>query len=136
MISPLPVVVFSHGSMMFGLEARCVDGRGLVDSQTASVVPFSALYATDNELEIPVKETMTQWLRLKGSTADWLLGLTNSIDLIELEPSKIYPLPELLVQESRFEPLTALGFYQQRLIALLDVDQLTQLARHALIDRV
>ena len=128
MIAPLPVVVFAHGSMMFGLEAHRVAGRGRVAQNSTSVVPFSLLYSLRHDNEPPVDDTVTEWLRLRGRAADWLLGISKSADLIELAPEQIYPLPELLVQGSKFDPLKALGFYQQQLIALLDVDQLTLLA--------
>ena len=128
MSSPLPVVVFTHGPIMFGLEAHRVAGRGLVDKQVSSVVPFSALYAPQAESEVLRPDPVTQWLRLTGYSADWLLGLNEGADLIELEPADIYPLPSLLAQRCNFEPLKALGLHQQRLIALLDADLLTQLA--------
>lgn len=129
MSATLPIVVFTHESVLFGLEAHRVAARGLVDKSTASILPFSALYARHGEHKTAVDERITQWLRLRGQATDWLLGITNSADLIELQTSQIYPLPELLAQRSTFEPLKALGFYQQRLVALLDVERLEQLAK-------
>lgn len=128
MSSPLPVVVFSHGGALFGLEAVRVAGRGLVDDQAASVVSFSALFASQNEHQAVPCEPVTQWLRLTGDNTDWLMGLHCDADLIELEPDDIFALPETLVQRCHFEPLKALGLHQQRLVALLDADLLTQLA--------
>ncbi|WP_417581131.1 hypothetical protein [Nitrincola sp.] len=124
MSSALPLVVFSHRGSLFGLEAIRVAGRGLVDAQMASIVPFAALYSVDSGTEASFSEPVTQWLRLRGHTADWLLGLSSDADLIELEPADIYPLPEMMAQSSIFKPLKALGFYQSQLVALLDVDAL------------
>lgn len=97
-------------------------------------MPFSALYSMDNACELADDDTITQWLRLRGRTADWLLGFTHNVDLIELEPRQIYPLPEHMAQRSTFAPLQALGFHQQRLVALLDVDLLEQ--RYRQISRI
>jgi hypothetical protein len=126
--SPLPVVVFTHGSVTFGLEAMRVTGRGLVDHQVSSVIPFSALYTPQVATEALRQDPVTQWLRLTGHSTDWLLGLNAGADLIELEPADIYPLPSLLAPRCNFKPLKALGLHQQRLVALLDADLLTQLA--------
>ncbi|KGK42411.1 hypothetical protein LH51_07835 [Nitrincola sp. A-D6] len=112
------------------LEAIRVAGRGLVDHQVSSVVPFSVLYTPQVSSEALRQDpAVTQWLRITGHSADWLLGLNVGADLIELEPAEIYPLPSLLAQRSNFEPLKALGFHQQRLVALLDVDLLEQCYR-------
>ncbi|QEW08128.1 hypothetical protein [Nitrincola iocasae] len=123
MSSPLPVVVFSHEGSLFGLEAIRVAGRGMIDAQISSIVPFSVLYS-DVANETLLTDPVSQWLKLRGKTADWLLGLSADADLIELQPADIHPLPEIMAQRSHFKPLKALGFYQQRVIALLDADAL------------
>ncbi|KDE40074.1 hypothetical protein ADINL_0666 [Nitrincola lacisaponensis] len=124
----LPLVIFTHGPSWFGLEARHIAGRGHLSAEDQDVIAFSRLFCMHSE-----PSGRLEYLRLRTSTAEWRLGIQGKIELIELNADVIFPLPDPLYKQRRFLPLKALGFHhqqqhQQQLIALLDAEQLTQLA--------
>jgi len=131
MIKSLPLVIFSHQNQLFALEAGFVTGQGKTAFSATSglLLSFSQLLIpeTGSRLTPPA-----HWLSLAADSScfkPWLLGIEKEAELIELPAEDIHPLPPLLFARRTFPALQAVAWYQQRLVSLIDVRVLQDLAR-------
>lgn len=125
-LQSLPVVLFRHAGQCFAIEAQYVSRQGLVDDlQDLAVISFAGLLSPGK----PTTEPAIAWLELRSSQARrWRLSLQASAELIELPADCIYALPTSLQVRRQFSAVQALAFYQNELVAILDVRALQHLA--------
>lgn len=125
-LQSLPVVLFRHAGQCFAIEAQYVSRQGLVDDlQDLAVISFAGLFSPGK----PTTEPAIAWLELRSSQARrWRLSLQASAELIELPADCIYALPTSLQVRRQFSAVQVLAFYQNELVAILDVRALQHLA--------